>query len=158
MPKAVSRDALSEATKQDRTLFNVSRAIRDGRWFEIIGDDPDAKSLHTLRSDLAVSSDGIILRGHRIVMPRSLRLQCIKLAHAGHQGIVKTKNLLRSKVWFSGMDQMVEDEIKGCLACQSATPKSSRQPLAMTDIPLNRWERLSMDFCGPMSTGEYLMV
>ena len=38
------------------------------------------------------------MRGMRIVIPVSLRKRVLELAHEGHQGIVKTKDRLRSKV------------------------------------------------------------
>ena len=34
----------------------------------------------------------------RLIIPKCLREQVLQLAHEGHQGIVKTKNRLRSKV------------------------------------------------------------
>ena len=36
----------------------------------------------------------------RNVVPASLRKRVLELAHEGHQGIVKTKDCLRSKVWW----------------------------------------------------------
>ena len=36
----------------------------------------------------------------RIVIPPSLQNHAVQLAHEGHQGIVKTKQLLRQKVWY----------------------------------------------------------
>ena len=33
-------------------------------------------------------------------------------AHEGHQGIAKTKALLRKKVWFPGIDSAVEKKVK----------------------------------------------
>ena len=38
----------------------------------------------------------IVLRGTRIVVPRELQKRVLDLAHEGHQGIVKTKERLRS--------------------------------------------------------------
>ena len=49
-------------------------------------------------------SDDIILRGTRIIVLASLEHRVLQLAHEGHQGIVKTKTLLRSKVWFPEVD------------------------------------------------------
>ena len=43
-----------------------------------------------------------MLRDHRIVILKSLRKRVVELAH----GIVKTKRLIRSRVWFSGIDEM----------------------------------------------------
>ena len=42
---------------------------------------------------------GVVLRDSRIVMSVSLRDHVIQLAHEGHQGVVKTKQRLRTKVW-----------------------------------------------------------
>ncbi len=158
MPKAISRDEFRQATMADRTLNNVIKALGNGRWYDIVEDDKVAKSLFKIRTELSCTEDGILLRGSRIVVPESLQIKCVKLAHSGHQGMVKTKQLLRMKTWFSGIDKMAEGEVEHCLQCQANTPSNHREPLIMTPTPLNKWENLSMDFCGPLPTGEYLMV
>jgi len=38
-----------------------------------------------------------------MVIPKSLQEQVISICHEGHLEIVKTKQLLRSRVWFPGM-------------------------------------------------------
>ena len=58
-------------------------------------------------NELAVV-DGFALRGERIVVPQELQERMVKFAHEGHQGIVRTKQLIRAHVWFPGMDAMVE--------------------------------------------------
>ena len=40
----------------------------------------------------------LILKQIRIVIPQDLRKQTIDLAHEVHQGIVKTKQVMRTKV------------------------------------------------------------
>ncbi len=50
-------------------------------------------------SELRVTIEDILLRDHRIVIPKSLRKRIIELVHGGHHGIVKTKRLIRSRVW-----------------------------------------------------------
>ena len=54
-------------------------------------------------SELAVV-EGIVVRGDRIVVPKLLRQRMIEITHEGHQGQVRTKQLLRAHVWFPGMD------------------------------------------------------
>ena len=49
-----------------------------------------AQSLHpywNVRSDLLISEDGFILKGVRLVIPKSLRQMVLKDLHAGHRGI-----------------------------------------------------------------------
>ena len=43
----------------------------------------------------------------------------VDLAHEGHKGIVKTKALLRDKVWFLGINQLTEKKVKSCLALRT---------------------------------------
>ena len=59
----------------------------------------------------------LVLRGTRIIMPESLRERTVELAHEGHQGIVKTKARLRTKVWWSGVDRAAEQACRACHAC-----------------------------------------
>ncbi|GFO29557.1 hypothetical protein PoB_005606200 [Plakobranchus ocellatus] len=52
---------------------------------------------------------------NQLVIPKSLQDKCIDLTHEGYLGIVKTKQLLREKIWFPGIDAKVEaktDRIK----------------------------------------------
>lgn len=60
--------------------------------------------------------------------------------------MVKTKALLREKVWFPCMDKMVETKIKACLPCQVVTPIYVREPLKMSALPDNPFDEVSVDF------------
>ena len=92
------------------------------------------------------------------MIPSSLQQRSIDLAHEGHQGIVKTKRLLREKVWFPGIEEKVQKTIQSCIACQANSPYSPPAPLQMTALPPKPWYTVNIDFCGPFPTGEYLMV
>jgi Integrase zinc binding domain len=88
-----------------------------------------------------------------------LQRRAVQLAHSRHQGVVKTKQLLREKVWFSNIDSTVETIISRCIACQANTiPAHEDQPTQSTPLPKAKWLDLSADFCGPFPTGEYLPV
>ena len=58
----------------------------------------------------------LVLQGDPIVIPQSLRR--LESAHEGHQGSVKTKSRLRTKVWWPKMDADAEHVYKGCHGCQ----------------------------------------
>ena len=69
-----------------------------------------------VKDELCVHGD-LLLRDTRFVIPKILHDRVIKIAHEGHQGIVKTKNSLRSKVWSPKMDRDVEKVCKVCHGC-----------------------------------------
>ena len=103
------------------------------------------------------SDYGLLLRDTCIVIPSSLQQNVVDLAHTGHQGIVKTKALLREKVWFCNIESLVEDTVKNCLACQIATPTFNQELLRMSPLPRAPWTELSMDF-GQISLNQFLFV
>ena len=165
VPKAMSRQEIISATNDDVTLTTVKSLLESGRWYVI--DKPeqldsevnvqDLKLYKKVRHELCTTQDGLVLRGNRIVMPESLQLQTVDLAHEGHQGIVKTKALLREKVWFPGVDKMVQDKIERCIPCKAVYDPKQREPLQMTETPERPWSHLTGDFYGPLPSGHYLL-
>ena len=105
-----------------------------------------------------MTRDGIVLRDHRIVLPKTLRARVVELAHGGHQCIVKTKRLLRSRVWFHGIDELVEPHIKICQACQANSDRQVYEPLKPSKMPEKPWPSISGDFFGPTEGGWYWFV
>ena len=96
----------------------------------------------------------IVLRGTRIIVPSALREH---FAHEGHQGIVKTKQRLRSKVWWPGLDKETDRSCKSCHACQLVGQNSNPEPLRITDMPQSPWSDLAADLFGPMLSNDLLV-
>ena len=161
-PKAMTLAEIKEETLKDPILQRVRTHIRENTWHKITSDTQHATTLQKYKqvsSELTVShTDDIILRGTRIVIPSSFEHRVLQLAHEGHQGIVKTKSLLRTKVWFPNIDQKAEHTVRNCLACQANTPVTQSEPLKMSELPEAPWHTVSADFYGPLPTGEYLLV
>ena len=109
----------------------------------------DFKPYISIWNELSVVDD-ILLRGSRIIIPTSLRKKIGKIGHEGDLGIVKTKGLLRTCVWFPKLDLYVEEEIKSCIP-------TVNQPLP-SPLPSRPWEKVKCDFFGPIPSGEYLCV
>ena len=117
------------------------------------------KNFEKVKSELTfVNEEGVLLKGNKIVIPQKLQSQIVTLAHQGHQGIVKTKALIREKVWFPGVDSLVENMVKTCESCQIVSKDARIHPLQMSQLPDYPWQKVSCDFTGPFPTGEYALV
>ena len=68
------------------------------------------------------------------------------------------KRYLRARLWFPGMDRMVERRAAGCLQCQAATPHKHRDPLKPTNTPVLPWREVAVDHWGPTKEGKHLLV
>ncbi len=154
VPNALTVTDISKATDADRSLCALRTAIQSGKW-----NDPLVQPYKSIKEELCVDhQNNVILRGARIIIPPALQQKVVQLAHEGHQGQAKTKALLREHVWFPGMDYAVKKEIQHCLACQASLPANPPEPLGSSPMPRNPWEKVKIDFYGPLPSGHYLLV
>ena len=152
-PVAIPPDQIRRETANDPVLQQIQAFLHSGKW----NRNPETTSYHSVRGELSVAN-GILLRGQRIVMPYTLRNQTLQLSHEGHQGIVKTKQLLREKVWWPGIDNQIEKLIQKCIPCQAQASPARREPLHMTQMPDKPWQTVYADLCGPFPSGESALV
>ena len=99
-----------------------------------------------------------VIIDHKPLKPQA-NFTAVNLAHGGHQGIVKTKQLIRDKVWFPGIDKLPEEKIKNCFSFQAASTKSPPlEPPRMTPPPSAPCKEVAEDFAGPFLSGDDIMV
>ena len=153
VPKAMTIEEIVSATNNDRTLQCVRAAIRAGTW-----DSPALERFRHVKEELTVGTQNIVLRGHRIVIPVSLQQRAIDIAHEQHQGISRTKSLLREKIWFPGIDDMVQNTISTCISCQAVGQAAPPEPVKLSAMPEGPWEKVHIDFYGTLPSGEHLLV
>ena len=159
-PKAMTIDEVAAETAKDKTLTTIIQAILTNKWHGV-EDGINKATFHTLHANRAELSlahkDSIILKGRRVVLPEALQNRAAKIAHAGHQGIVKTMALFREKVWFKNMLPLVEENNKNCQTCQISTHKPAREPLQMSSLPAAPWAEVSVVF-RYLQNGKYFLV
>ena len=88
--KSTSIAEIVEATKADVTLQLLAKKIVDKSKHV----NEALKSFEKILPKLSVSSDGLITRGQRIMLPASLHEKVLDSAHAGHLGINSMKRHL----------------------------------------------------------------
>ena len=103
-------------------------------------------------------TETVLLKSDCLVVSAVLQKRIVDIAHEGHLGIVKTKALLREKVWFPCMDKMVETKIKACLLCQVVTPIYTREPLQMSVLPDNPFDEVSANFTNVDGETLFLLI
>ena len=149
-PKALSTGKVEKLSASDEELNEVHKAIHSDHWEKAPNYSPVRYELSTIGR--------LVLRGIRIVIPKSLRTKCIELAHEGHIGIVGTKKNLRTKVWWPKMDKDVEKFVKSCYGCQLVSQSPRPEPLKPTELPAGPWQDLAIDLMGPLPSGDYVFV
>ena len=120
-------------------------------------EHPECRKYFDVWSELSTEKD-CIMRGARVVIPQSLRPKVLEELHAGHQGIVRTKQIARNYVWWPGIDLDIESHVKSCPGCafQSNNPTSVKYHPWIAST--KEWQRLHIDFAGPFLGHSYLIV
>ena len=125
-PVALTACDVEIASEEDAELTSVRHYIEHGYWHEC-----NMPYYTCVKNEFCVLGK-LVLCGTRIVIPRRLRDNILHLAHEGHQGIVKMKQRLRSKVWWPRMDNDAEKIRRSCDECQVVSPP---EPMQRTEPP-----------------------
>ena len=134
----------------DEELIEVRRAI-------VTGQFEKSKQYMAVAGELCVIGQ-LVLRGTRIVIPQKLRPRTLALAHEGHLGVVGTKQNLRTKVWWPGMDRAADRHCRTCHGCQLVARPDPPESIRSTALPDGPWEDLAVDLMGPLPSGHSLLV
>lgn len=109
------------------------------------------------RFDLTREGDCLI-RGYKLIIPKSLRNKILDELHRPHLGIIKTKIEARSRFWWPHKDRDIENKIANCSVCLSLRPTPPRAPLTPWPFPERPWHRVHLDFFGPWQGDMYLII
>ena len=137
-PSAIKLEEIIQATKKDKKIQKVIKSIQNNEFT----NDLDIVLFKNIRNDLSVTKQGILVRDTRMVIPESLQNRAIQIAHEGHQGISKTKRLLRERILFPYIDKMTENLLSECTACQLNNRGNKREELKndrISKISLASW-------------------
>jgi len=99
VPVAIKIKEIESAFAEHEELQSVCKCLASGNWEE------GPWSFVMVRNELTFISH-VILHAMQIVIPKVERLRVVELAHKGHQGIVKMKERLRSKVLWPRLIRM----------------------------------------------------
>ncbi len=149
-PRALTTKEVEQISANDMELQRLKTAIQTGCF-------DDCPAYRHISGELCVIGQ-IILRGTRIVLPQSLCGRALQLAHEGHLGVIGTKQHLRTKVWWPGMDRAAERFVRACHGCQLVARPDVPEPLSPTVMPEGPWKNLATDLLGPLPDGHLILV
>lgn len=124
-------------------------------WPETVSDG-NLKLYWLKRKELSITNDCIIW-GTRVVIPPPMREYMLRALHETHDGIVISKSIARSYFWWPGLDHEIEALVANCDSCQvnRNMPTSTAHSWV---TPSNPWQRIHIDFAGPVDRRMYLIV
>ena len=135
---------IRQKTQEDDQFKQVKYYIRNG-W-------PESKDrCHTLAEeywnhrDELVIIDDIILKGERIVIPKTIRSIFLENLHEGHIGVDKSIQRAKTAIFWPGITNDIKDIASKCATCISHLPSQSKEKMMSHEIPTRPWQRVGTD-------------
>ena len=141
-------------TSRDPVLSRVLRFVQKGGWPQYT--DPELSVFERKRLELSVCC-GVLMWGHRVIIPSRAREAVLAELHVAHPGIRRMKALARGCVWWPRLDQDIEHIVNLCRPCQESRPAPDRAALCVWPWPDRAWSRIHLDFAEP-TKGRYVLV
>ena len=145
---AISEQQLSEIkqeTAKDPTLQTLKNVILRG-WPENSSSVPkEVSECFNVGEELAVQ-DGIIVKGQRCIIPKTLRQKVKEKSHRAHIGIQGCLRSAHEDVYWPSMNQEITDYTEHCDTCNMyMLTTHQREPLIVHDVPERPWQKVGGD-------------
>ena len=101
--------------------------------------------------------NGVLLKGNRIIVPSSMRLEMKTLIHQGHLGTEKCLNRARGSLFWPGMTRDLTNMVLNCSTCLDHRNKQRHETMISHDIPAFPWEKVGVDLFD-LYGNEYVIV
>ena len=150
----LSATHIKNLTNRDPVLSQIAHMLLNG-WADT--SDPSLHPYQRRKEELSLH-DGVVLWGNRVVIPEAARQRVLGELHEGHPGISRIKGISRGMVWWPGINQDIERQVKSCHQCQVNQKAPSRAPLHPWEWPEKPWSRVHLDYAGPWMGKMFLIA
>ena len=120
-------------TENDEVLQAVKAVVQSG-W----PADCDVR-------DESVIQGGLLFRGDRLVIPKTLRKHMLQTLHSSHQGIESTLRRARETIYWPNMKSDIKDFTSKCETCATYCTRQQKETLTSIDVPDRPWAKISTD-------------
>ena len=149
----VQASEVEAATRTDPILGKVLVYLRQG-WPK---KPPRVVEPYWRRQEELSTEGDCVMWGMRVCIPKVLQQKVLAELHSGHPGVVKMKALARSYFWWPELNTEIETCVRSCQACQETRNLPAKAPLHPWAWPTGPWERIHVDYAGPVQ-GKMLLI
>ena len=115
----IGLSTIAEHTASDPILKDLREIIKEGKTWILRDSSPKLYKFKGIPPEIAVTGNGILSKGERIILPEALQDAAIRLAHRiSHPGKSGMERRLQYHFFFHNMNIKVNQFVKGCKDCQ----------------------------------------
>ena len=149
-------EQLKQETEKDTELMALKEYIVKG-WPEEASKLPKPMRQHWSCRDELTVEEGIILKGEKVFIPKTLKPYILEKLHEGHQGIEKSRLRARSCIFWNGMNKDIEEYVRSCTTCQRHQRSQPAETLMQHEVPKEKWKKVGTDIF-QFDGGDHIIV
>ncbi|XP_048751787.2 uncharacterized protein K02A2.6-like [Ostrea edulis] len=143
----MSKDRYTEfqqETLRDSTLQQLLHTVLSG-WPEAKQNLQSTLIPYWSFRDEISHVDGLLFKGSKLLIPKSMQQKMLDLVHESHLGIVKCKSRARECMYWPGMAAQIEDKVSKCHICAEVQNSNPKEPMICTELPDRPWSKIASD-------------
>lgn len=137
-------DEYREATAADETLRMLRLTVHNGWPAYYKSLKPEIRHFWAYRSDISLE-DGLLYKGHALIVPASLRSNTLEALHEGHWGKDKTTLRARDCVYWPNICNDIAEFVRDCDICATYGNAQKKEPIQQHDLPGHPWQKVAVD-------------
>lgn len=124
------REEIAKDEKMQKLVKNIMHGWQENDKYV----DNEIKHFTTFKEELAFY-DGLLFKGHKLVIPDSLKLHVLKLIHEGHLGIQSSIKRAREVVYWKNLALEISNYVNNCTVCVRTQRSNTKESIILKKIP-----------------------
>ncbi|KAK7933832.1 hypothetical protein WMY93_004728 [Mugilogobius chulae] len=144
-------------TDEDTCLQMLKTVVLQG-WPEHKDETPIAiREYWSVRDEIS-AQNGVLFKGQRVIIPKSLRPEMLKRIHISHIGGEACYRQARDTLYWPNMQGEIKDFVSQCSACNEHSHRQQQETMMSHALPTRPWQILSMDLYRQAGKDYLIMV
>ena len=124
---------LQEAATNDKDYQAVIEALKLHKKVEDLDDCHPALAYKNVWNELSIDHDLVVYNATRIVVPKSMRPEILRLIHLSHAGLGKTRKLAHQYFYWRDLNSQIREMIDSCDICNTFKASNPVQVIKPVD-------------------------
>ena len=135
---------IKQHTAKDESLLELIKVIKAG-WPETKGELSHLVLPYFGKRDELSVDDGMVVKGERLVIPKSLRRDLMRRLHYAHSGVVSSLSRARECIYGPRMGSEIKQFIETCDVCRAYDKRQPKETLISHEVPERPWAKVGID-------------
>lgn len=147
---------IQNETENDIELRKIKNYCKQGWPTHKTNCDSQLNYYFKLKSEIFLE-DNLLFFNDRLIIPKIMRKSILNKLHEPHFGLTKTLIRARNSVFWSNINNEIEQTIMKCITCQQNAQKNRKEPMIAHDIPNYPFNKIACDVL-EFKSKDYLVV